>query len=150
MRTNKTITFFLIAVFCLSFMPQSYAAVKQGAASLFVPTTGQAMNGQLGNGKTKMMGAIEVASITAVTVLGIATGGATVLFGAIPLAANHLWSATDAYSTAKKNEQNGYYMNSQQQLYDAQRNLDLSRQGRYDREYDFRDRIRRAGETANG
>ena len=146
---KKNFFFVLALIFALTSQASlSFAAVKQGAASLLLPTTGQAMNGQIGNGKTKVMGGVEVASIATITVLGLATGGAAVLVGAIPLAANHLWSATDAYATAKKQQQ----VPSQDQLYDAQNNLDYSRQRRFEREEyrqsDIRERIRMAGEQA--
>ena len=47
---------------------------KEAAASLLLPTTGQAMNGELGKTKTKMMGAIEIASVTTIAILGIFIG----------------------------------------------------------------------------
>ncbi len=156
--SKKTIS--IIAVFMILFaaLPSAYAeGLKQGTASLLLPTTGQAMNGQLGNTKTKIMGGVEVASITAVVVLGIATGGASVLWGAIPLATNHVWSATDAYKNAGRAQQdpnaNITVMAPGQEMYAAQQTLETSRQGRFDREqagrYDIRERVRLAGEQAN-
>ncbi len=124
---------------------------REGAASLILPTTGQAMNGELGNTKTKVMAGVEIASVTAITVIGIATGGAAVWFGAAPLIANHLWSATDAYKGAKSQE-DPYA--GDQQILEAQRTLELSRQQRFEREQagrsDIRARIQQAGEAAQG
>jgi hypothetical protein len=59
--------------------------------------------------------------------------------------ANHAWSAADAFKTARSgNNSNDPYI--QQQLSSAQRTLDMSRQNRFDRESDIRQRILRAGE----
>lgn len=131
-------------------IPSAFAeGLREGSASLFLPTTGQAMNGELGSTKTKIMAGVEVASITAIAVIGIATGGAAVWFGAAPLMANHLWSATDAYKGAK-NQEDPYA--GDQQILEAQRTLELSRQQRYAREEasrdDIRTRIQQAGEAA--
>ncbi len=148
----KNRLFFLSAFLVLIlFSNQVFAeGLKEAGASLLLPTTGQAMNGQLGNTKTKIMGGVEVISVAAVTIVGIATGGGAVLLAAAPLAANHLWSAADAYHSAKTKRDPV----AEQQLLEAQRNLDLSRQGRYEREREYqsdvRDRIRRAGELAEG
>ena len=121
---------------------------KEFMSSLLLPTTGQAMNGELGARKTKLMAGVEVAAITAVTVLGIASGGGIVLLGAAPLAANHLWSATDAYKSARAKQDSGV----QENMSDAQRDLDLSRQRRFEREQNYRssirDRIQRASELS--
>ena len=133
------------------FTPQSFAeGAKQAAASLFVPTTGQAMNGQLGNTKTKIMGATEVALITTVAILGGVVGGGVIWAGLGPLIGNHLWSATDAYHNAQ-NPQQGVGQ-PQYPMAEAQRTLELSRQRRFEREQvmrsDIRDRILQAGEQA--
>lgn len=146
--SNKSFSLALIFAFALSLYPSSAYATggKEAAASLFLPTTGQAMNGELGKGKTKIMGGVEVASITAIAILGITTGGAAVLIGLGPLAANHLWSSVDAYKGAK-NKQN---LQAQDQLSDAQGSLELSRQGRFEREQGrrltIRERLDRARE----
>src|SRR5438552_3950093 len=104
---RKIFSSILVLAVIFSLTPHSaYATgVKEGAASLFLPTTGQAMNGELGNGKTKLMAGVEVASIATIAVLGIVTGGAAVWIGLGPLAANHLWSSADAYKGAKKKQQ---------------------------------------------
>ena len=135
-------------IFLYLFTQTSYAeGGKEAFSSLLLPTTGQAMNGELGANKTKIMAGVEVASITAITILGIATGGAAVLFGAAPLAANHLWSATDAYKSARRQG-----TADPQDMADAQRDLDLSRQRRFEREQSYRssirERIQRASEMA--
>ncbi len=152
--SKKSLSVFAVALLLISNMPSANAeGLKQGTASLLLPTTGQAMNGQLGNTKTKIMGGVEVASITAVVVLGLATGGASVLWGAIPLATNHVWSATDAYKNAGRQE-GATVMAPGQEMYAAQQTIESSRQGRFEREqagrYDIRERVRLAGEQANG
>ena len=143
---RKFFSLILVFAIALSVCPYSaYAAGgKEAAASLFLPTTGQAMNGELGKGKTKMMGVVEVASITTIAVLGITTGGAAVLIGLGPLAANHLWSSLDAYKGAKNKQT---YL-AQDQMGDAQRSLELSREGRFQREQDRRLSIRERLELA--
>ena len=153
MPKNKTFSFALVIFLAVTLFaaPTSFAqGFKEAGASLLLPTTGQAMNGQLGNTKTKVMAGIEVAAVTAVTILGIASGGGVVLFAAAPLAANHLWSATDAYRGAKAKQTDP---NAEQQILDAQRNIELSRQRRFERERtersDIRERIQRAGERAS-
>ena len=145
---RKIISLALISAIMFSFFSAPAYAVggKEATASFFLPTTGQAMNGELGKTKTKMMGAIEVASITTIAILGITTGGAAVMIGLGPLAANHLWSSVDAYKGAK-NKQN---FQAQDQLSDAQRSLELSREGRFEREQSrrltIRERLERARE----
>jgi hypothetical protein len=148
---RKILSAFMLAAFFFGTQtPFVFAeGLREGAASLLLPTTGQAMNGELGNTKTKIMAGVEVASVTAITVIGIATGGAAVWFGAAPLIANHLWSATDAYKGAKSQEEP---YAGDQQILEAQRTLELSRQQRYARQeagrYDIRTRIQQAGEAA--
>ena len=121
---------------------------KEGASSLFLPTTGQAMNGELGNTKTKVMAGIEVAAVTTVTILGLATGGGVVWVGLGPLIANHLWSATDAYKGAHAKQDPLV----QQQLLEAQQAIEFSRNRRFDRvqtdRTDIRQRVQMAGEHA--
>ena len=121
--------------------------LEEGAASFLLPTTGQAMNGELGATKTKLMAGVEVASITAITVLGFATGGGAIIWwGLGPLLGNHVISAVDAYQGSKFKED----PEVQAQMIEAQRTIDLSRQRRFDREQtyrsDIRDRVRKAGE----
>ncbi len=149
MNTPKIKFFAVFMAFSIlvSFAPSAAAeGFKQGTASLLLPTTGQAMNGELGSKKTKLMAGVEVAAITAVTVIGFAGGGPAVWFGAGPLLANHLYSSVDAYRTAKRNGGTA----SNQDMLDAQRNIEYSRERRYEREQayrsDIRDRIARAGE----
>lgn len=130
--------------------PQVFATgAKEAGASLFVPTTGQAMNNQLGNTKTKVMAGVEVAAITTVAILGGLVGGGVVWAGLGPLIANHLWSAADAYKGAQGKQDPLV----QQQMMEAQRTLELSRQRRFEREQssrsDIRDRILQAGEQTS-
>ena len=134
----------LMAFFVVTalFAPSAFAAgAREFGASLLLPTTGQAMNGQLGNTKTKIMGGIEVAAITATVVLGFVVGGPVVWCGVGPLIANHAWAAADAYVNAQ-NKSDPYV---QQQMMSAQRTLDVSRQNRFARESDIRQKILSAG-----
>lgn len=128
-----------------AFAPSALATgAKEFGASLLLPTTGQAMNNQLGSTKTKIMGGIEVAAITTTIVLGFIVGGPVVWCGVGPLIANHVWSAADAYVSAQ-NKTDPYV---QQQMLSAQRTLDVSRQNRFARESDIREKILRAGEES--
>jgi hypothetical protein len=131
-----------------SLSPAAFAmGGKQFGASLLLPTTGQAMNGEIGATKTKIMAGIEVAAVTATILLATLTSGGLFWVGLGPLLANHAWSATDAYKTARNsNNSNDPYI--QQQLSSAQRTLDVSRQNRFDRESDIRQRILKAGEQS--
>lgn len=149
---NKKTSLFLAIVLSLTTVmsPSAFAVGgKEATASLLLPTTGQAMNGQLGNTKTKVMGAVEVASIATIITLGIATGGAAVLFGAIPLAVNHVYSSADAYKNAKYKQNTAY----QTQVTDAQTAIEASREQRFDREQQYRSDVHRrvmlAAEQAN-
>lgn len=154
MRTfhSKWISVPTLFAFILSFSPAASARVKEAGASLILPTTGQAMNGQLGNTKTKLMAGIEVAAITTVAVIGFAGGGPAVWFGAGPLIANHLYSSVDAFKNAGGARSQADLSVNQQEMLDAQRNIELSRERRFDREQayrsDIRERIQRAGEQA--
>ena len=148
---NKSLSALIVLTLIFSFNPIAHAKVKEATASLLLPTTGQAINGQLGNGKTKFMAGVEVASITAITIIGFAGGGPAVWFGAGPLLANHLYSSVDAYKNAGKADQANITI-AQQEMTDAQRNIEYSRERRFDREQDsrsdLRERIRRAGEQS--
>ena len=148
---SKFFSVLTLLFFAFSFSPNAHAKIKEATSSLLLPTTGQAQNGQLGNTKTKFMAGVEVAAITTIAVIGFAGGGPAVWFGAGPLIANHLYSSVDAYKNAGR-DQSGYSSNSQQEMMDAQRNLELSRERRFDREQtyrsDIRDRIERAGEQS--
>jgi len=129
-----------------SMSPVAFAAGgKQFGASLLLPTTGQAMNGEIGATKTKIMAGIEVAAVTTTILLATLTTGGIFWAGLGPLIANHAWSAADAFKTARNSNSNDPYI--QQQLSSAQRTLDVSRQNRFDRESDIRQRILRAGEN---
>jgi len=138
----------MVVVLSLAFaMPPAFAmGAKEASASFFLPTTGQAMNGQLGSAKTKIMGGIEVAGLTTLAILGGVVGGPVIWAGLGPIIGNHLWSAADAYHGA----QNKVNPMVQQQMMEAQRTLDFSRQRRFEREQversNVRDRIRMAGE----
>jgi len=64
----------VLAVLALMIMPvvtpEAHAsAAKAAGASLFLPTTGQAMNGQIGNTKTKLMAVAEVGLVTTTAIL---------------------------------------------------------------------------------
>jgi hypothetical protein len=134
------IAFFVVMAFLA---PSSFAAgAKEFGASLLLPTTGQAMNGQLGNTKTKIMAGVEVAAITATVVLGFIVGGPIVWCGAGPLIVNHAWAAADAFVSARK--KTDPYL--EDQMLSAQRTLDVSRQNRFARESDIRQKILKAGE----
>ena len=128
-----------------SLSPSAFAVGgKEFGASLLLPTTGQALNGEIGATKTKIMAGIEVAAVTTTILLATLTSGGLFWVGLGPLLANHAWSAADAYKTARNSHNNDPYI--QQQLTSAQRTLDVSRQNRFDRESDIRQRILRAGE----
>jgi hypothetical protein len=128
-----------------SLSPSAFAVGgKEFGASLLLPTTGQAMNGEIGATKTKIMAGIEVAAVTTTILLATLTTGGVFWAGLGPLIANHAWSAADAFKTARNSNNNDPYI--QQQLSSAQRTLDVSRQNRFDRESDIRQRILKAGE----
>ena len=135
-------------IFLMIFASSSASAFavggKEFGASLLLPTTGQALNGEIGATKTKIMAGIEVAAVTTTILLATLTTGGIFWCGLGPLIANHAWSAADAFKTARKSNNNDPYI--QQQLSSAQRTLDVSRQNRFDRESDIRQRILNAGE----
>ena len=108
---------------CLTIPPASYAGQGLGEAtsSLFLPTTGQAMNGQMGSAKTKIMAGLEAGLITTTAILGGVVGGPVVWAGVGPLIANHVWSAFDAYANASPE-----VSDQQKQLEEAQRILQES------------------------
>ncbi|MSR78420.1 MAG: hypothetical protein EXS63_09415 [Candidatus Omnitrophica bacterium] len=124
--------------------PAYAVGVKEGAASLLLPTTGQSMNGELGSAKTKIMAGLEVGLVAATTILGITVGGPVVWVTAGPLVANHVWSSADAFISAGKNNQ----AVSSQNLQAAQQNLDLSREKRFEREQEYRSDIRNRVQSA--
>ncbi len=138
----------LLTLFAVAAPPAVAVGGKEAAASFFLPTTGQAMNGQISNTKTKIMAGVEFAAITTVAILGGVVGGPVIWAGVGPLIANHLWSAADAYKGAQYKTDPAI----KQQMLDAQRTLDLSRQRRFEREQaarsDIRERVRQAGELS--
>lgn len=142
---KKLISSSLVFLMIFAVMTPSVFAegMKEMGASLLLPTTGQAMNGEIGATKTKIMAGIEVAAITTTILLATLTTGGIFWAGLGPLIANHAWSAADAFKTARSNKNDPYI---QQQLASAQRTLDMSRQNRFDRESDIRQRILKAGE----
>ena len=149
---NRILSLLTVVMLLTSSLPMAFAeGLREGASSLLLPTTGQALNGEIGSKKTAVMAGVEVASITAITIIGFASGGAPLLFGVIPLAANHVWSATDAYKGAK-NKNQAMIVNAapDQGMLETQRNLDPSRQNRFEREQAYRsdiyEKVRRAGE----
>ena len=145
MKKSLSIAIAFLMIFA-SLAPSAFAiGGKQFGASLLLPTTGQAMNGEIGATKTKFMVGIEVAAVTTTILLATLTTGGLFWVGLGPLIANHVWSAGDAFKTARRNNNsNDPYI--QQQLSSAQRTLDVSRQNRFDRESDIRQRILKAGE----
>lgn len=145
MKRTLSVSIAFLMIFA-SLSPSAFATGgKQFGASLLLPTTGQAMNGEIGATKTKIMAGVEVAAVTATILLATLTTGGLFWVGLGPLLANHAWSAADAFKTARSgNNSNDPYI--QQQLSSAQRTLDMSRQNRFDRESDIRQRILRAGE----
>lgn len=147
---SKTVCL-IIAVLMLFTLqtPLAFAVgAKEAGASLLLPTTGQAMNGELGNTKTKIMAGLEVGLITGTAILGGVVGGPVVWATLGPLIANHIWSATDAYRGAQ--QKNDPMV--QAQMAEAQRTLAVSRQRRFDREEaersGIRDRVEQAGQDA--
>ena len=142
---KKTLSYFVafLMIFASLSAPVFAAGGKEFGASLLLPTTGQAMNGEIGATKTKIMAGIEVAAVTTTILLATLTTGGIFWAGLGPLIANHAWSAADAFKTARSNNNDPYI---QQQLSAAQRTLDVSRQNRFDRESDIRQRILKAGE----
>ncbi len=138
-----------LTAFLLIFASMTTLAFAEGGkefgASLLLPTTGQAMNGEIGATKTKIMAGIEVAAVTTTILLATLTTGGVFWAGLGPLIANHAWSAADAYKTARSNKSDPYI---QQQLSSAQRTLDVSRQNRFARESDIRQRLLKAGEQS--
>lgn len=142
---RKTLSCFMAfsLILTLTTAPAFAAGGKEFGASLLLPTTGQAMNGEIGATKTKIMAGIEVAAVTTTILLATLTTGGLFWVGLGPLLANHAWSASDAFKTARNNREDPYI---QQQLSSAQRTLDVSRQNRFDRESDIRERLLRAGQ----
>lgn len=132
-------------------VPSAHAVgAREAGASLLLPATGQAMNGEVGSTKSKVMIGVEVASITTIAILGTLVGGGVVWAGLGPLLANHLWSAADAYKGAQTNRDPAL----QAQMSQAQQTLEYSRQRRFEREQaargDLRERMRMAAETGYG
>src|SRR3989338_4108091 len=100
MRSSKL---FIASLVILSLMVSPAFAghgLSQATASLILPTTGQAMNGQIGNTKTKIMAGLEAGLITTTAILGGVVGGPVIWAGVGPLIANHAWSSMDAYANA--------------------------------------------------
>jgi len=147
-RSKAVCLVMALLMLCAMQTPAFAVGAKQAGASLLLPTTGQAMNGQLGNTKTKIMAGLEVGLITTVAILGGVVGGGVIWAALGPLIANHVWSATDAYVTAQKRNDPVI----QAQMLEAQRTLELSRQRRFSREEevrsDIRNRVLQAGEQA--
>ncbi|MBN1688979.1 MAG: hypothetical protein JW893_07750 [Candidatus Omnitrophica bacterium] len=135
---SLVMAFFMLFAFTT---PSVYAyGLKEASASMLLPTTGQAMNDELGSGKTKIMAGVEVAAITTVAILGGLVGGGIVWAGLGPLIANHAWSSVDAYQSAQEKYRTEVL--AQQQMADAQRTLETSRQRRFEREETLRSDVR--------
>ena len=130
---NRVLAMAVSFAMLLSVAAPSVFAVgaKAAASSLLLPTTGQAMNGELSSTKSKVMAGVEVAGVTTLAILGGVVGGPVVWAALGPLIANHVWSSVDAYKGAQTPRQQNPY--AQQQIVDAQRTLDFSRQRRFER-----------------
>lgn len=137
---KKSVSLAMIFLMIFAFSTPSVFAtgVKEGASSLLLPTTGQAMNNQLGDTKTKIMAGVEVTMVTTVAILGGVVGGPVVWAGLGPLIVNHVWSAADAYQNAQAKKDPLV----QEQMTEAQRMLELSRQRRFEREQTYRSDVR--------
>ncbi|MBI4971583.1 MAG: hypothetical protein HZC17_07080 [Candidatus Omnitrophica bacterium] len=91
-------------------IPVSYAEDKvaepnpviAGASSLVLPPVGQIENKEGTKPKSFIMGAVEACGITALVLTATLVGGPIVWVGIGPLMANHIWSGTEAYATAKR------------------------------------------------
>ena len=148
---HKALSLMLVFLMVFAFtIPSAFAiGAKEAGASLLLPTTGQAMNNEFGTTKSKVMAGVEVAAITTVAILGGVVGGGVIWAGLGPLIANHLWSSADAYKGAQRKQDPMV----QQQMLEAQRMLEVSRQRRFEREQtgrsDIRERIRQAGEMGS-
>ena len=155
---KKMVSYLILALIAFVSIqsPVHAEGAKQGAASFVLPTTGQYMNGEFSDSKTKLMAGMEVAAIATTVILATVVGGPIVWAGIGPLIANHTWSGYDAYKTAKEKNQGTYESHFNQQagqVYDARRDLDLARQQRYDyannQNLSLRERMRLAAEQAN-
>lgn len=146
MKKNISLFLAVLMISGLAAGPVYAQGIKEGASSLLLPTTGQALNGQIHETKTKVMAGVEVASITAVAILGTVTSGPIIWAGLGPLLANHTWSAVDAYKTAKNKPAAMMDM----QMNDPQRTLEYARVRRYQGEEqargDLRARVQQAAE----
>ncbi|MBI4431120.1 MAG: hypothetical protein HY587_05360 [Candidatus Omnitrophica bacterium] len=122
MRATSLIVLLIFGAF-LMLPPAGFAGhgLGEATASLLLPTTGQAMNGQISSAKTKIMGGLEAGLITTTAILGGVVGGPVVWAGVGPLIANHVWSALDAYSNSSPE-----VSDQQKQLEEAQRILQES------------------------
>ncbi len=122
----KAIALMVAAAFLVCSLPTGAWAgesrVMPAAASLFLPGTGQAMNGDLGSAKTKVMGAVETGSIITLAILGGVVGGPVIWAGLGPLLANHAWSSADAFINAGGPD----VVNQENQLAEAERILQQS------------------------
>ncbi len=85
--------------------------VKEFGASLLLPTTGQTMNGDFYETKTKIMAGVEVVAVTSTIILATCASGGLFWLGLAPLIANHAWSATDAFKSARKPKNEGLRWN---------------------------------------
>jgi len=151
MKRKLSLIFAFLMVLNVCVQPAYAIGAKAAGASLFLPTTGQAMNGQIGATKTKVMAGLEVGLVTGTAILAGVVGGPVVWATVGPLIANHLWSSADAYKGAQNKVANEAQMQAQMQ--EAQKVLEDSRQRRYSREQqaqsDIRTRIQQAAIQAN-
>jgi hypothetical protein len=94
-------------VFMMMFVgvQSSFAGGREGFSSLILPGTGQVMNGQGSDMKTKIFGAVEVGAIATTAILGAAVGGPIIWAGLGPLIGNHVIAAADAAFTPSPSAQ---------------------------------------------
>ena len=75
---KKMVSYFILGAMFFSAQTAYAEGVKQGAASFVLPTTGQYMNGEFNESKTKLMAGMEVAAITTTVLLATLVGGPVV------------------------------------------------------------------------
>jgi len=112
MRKSISILSVLMFVFTLAMPAQ--AGVREGFSSLVLPGTGQVMNGQASDGKTKVIAVVEVAALTTTAILGGFVGGPVIWAGLGPLIANHVYAAADATFTPAPYGAQGQYQQTGQ------------------------------------
>ena len=105
---KKGMSLFLAIIMMVLGVQTSFAGAREGFSSLVLPGTGQVMNGQGDDMKTKIFGIVEVGAITATAILGAAVGGPVIWAGLGPLIGNHVVAAADATFTPAPNQQQNF------------------------------------------